>query len=76
MLSRLQEKGLWSVEMTRRRFIQMIASIGILCAGGVRWLAAKTEITHFLRALKARTFPGRVRPLDDDEIRKEGKWQG
>jgi hypothetical protein len=62
--------------MTRRQFIQIIASVGIVCAAGVRWLAAKTDVPYFLGALKARTFPGRVRPLDDDEIRKEGKWQG
>jgi len=62
--------------MTRRRFIQRIAAAAILCVAGVRWVAAYMAPSRVLKALRPTAFPGRLRPLDDAEVRKEGKWKG
>lgn len=64
------------MEITRRQFGVMILSAAALCAAGVRWFAARPAPARVLRALRPTSFPGRLRPLDAGEIRKEGKWSG
>ncbi len=64
------------MEITRRHFNRLIVSAAILCVAGVRWVVAHAAPAHFLKALKPQAFPGRLRPLDDAEVRKEGKWKG
>jgi len=64
------------MEITRRQFNRLVVSAALLCAASVRWIAAYAKPARFLRALRPTTFPGRLRPLDDAEVRKEGKWSG
>lgn len=75
------------MEITRRHFNRLIVSAAILCVAGVRWVAAHAapavapgamagKPSHVLRALRPTAFPGHLRPLDDAEVRKEGKWRG
>ena len=64
------------MEITRRQFSLMILSAAALCAAGVRWFAARRAPSRVLKALKLQSFPGRLRPLDESEVRKEGKWKG
>ena len=72
----MQEEDLRRMEMTRRRFCLMILSVAALCAVGVRWLAIHSVPQRFVKALKPRSFPGLLRPLDAEEVRKQGKWAG
>lgn len=64
------------MEVKRRQFCLMIVSAAALCAAGMRWVATRSTPLRVVKALKARSFPGRLRPLDEEEIRKEGKWSG
>ena len=66
------------MEITRRRFNIMILSVAALCVAGVRWFAGSMadKPARFLKALKPSSFPGRLRPLDEAEVRTEGKWRG
>jgi hypothetical protein len=54
----------------------MMLSAATLCAAGVRWVAARSTPLRFVKALKPRLFPGRLRPFDEADARKEGKWIG
>ena len=76
MLSQLQEENLRSMEITRRQFTRLIVSAAILCVASVRWAAAYAAPSRVLRALRPTAFPGRLRPIDDAEVREEGKWKG
>jgi hypothetical protein len=62
--------------MTRRQFNRLILSAVIAGATSVRGFAARLTPSRFLKALKPQSFPGRLRPLDEAEVRKEGKWAG
>ena len=75
------------MEITRRQFSLMILSAAALCVAGVRWFAARPvpavapeamagKPSRVLKALKPQSFPGRLRPLDEAEVRKKGKWSG
>jgi len=63
------------MELTRRKFMQRLAcAAALLAARPGRLLAAATGAS-FARALPAR-FPGRIRPLRDEETRAPGPWAG
>jgi len=64
------------MEITRRQFSLMILSASALCIAGVRWFAARPVPSRVLKALKPQSFPGRLRPLDEADMRKEGPWSG
>ena len=54
--------------MMRRGFLRL--AIGALLAAPVRWVARCTV------AVRARRYPGPVRPLDEANVRRPGKWAG
>lgn len=62
--------------MTRRRFIRMIVSAAALLPAGARALLARMPPGGFRRAVAARAFPGRLRPLDTTRLRQPGPWAG
>ena len=64
------------MEITRRQFGVMILSAAALCVAGVRWFTARAVPARFLKALKPPSFPGRLCPLDETEVRRPGKWVG
>lgn len=75
------------MEITRRHFNRLIVSAVILCVAARRLPGAHAapavapgamagKPSHVLRALRPTAFPGRLRPLDDAQVRKEGKWSG
>ncbi len=54
--------------MTRRIFITV--ALGLLAPVG--WMTPK----RWREALRARRYPGPVRPLDRDALGQPGKWAG
>jgi hypothetical protein len=54
----------------------MVVSAAALCAAGVRWVAARSTPVRVVKAPGAQLFPGRLRPFDEVEARKEGTWVG
>lgn len=62
--------------MTRRQFGRLLGgAAGTIAAGAGGWLASLTP-TRFVRALRGRCFPGRVRALDEERMRRPGRWSG
>jgi hypothetical protein len=65
--------------MTRRRFIRKLAQICSLIVAGAsaftqRASAQTAKLRKFVRAVRAREYPGTVKPLQD--IREPSKWSG
>lgn len=62
------------MEMTRGRFLRLVAGVAFLCAAGARWVAIRP--LRGVRAVLAARFPGRLRPYDAAAVRREGPWAG
>ena len=60
--------------MKRRTFNRLAVSAAALFAGGaLRLVAAPARV---VRAVASRAFPGRLRPVDPDAMKRPGKWSG
>jgi len=76
----LRERDLRGLEMTRRKFIGVLAKTGAAIIVGVSWLARQTygglarAPRKFVRALTAKRYPGSLKPMRD--IFGQGKWSG
>ena len=64
------------MELTRRSFGRktMAALVAVLC--GAWHSFARAAPARWLRAVKHKTYPGKVRPLDHQSVRKPGGWLG
>jgi len=74
MLPGLRKRNLWSLEMTRRKFINKLIKKGSMIIAGISWLAKNANPHKFVRAMRTKKYPGRLKPLRD--ISKQGKWSG
>lgn len=64
------------MEMTRRRFWSLLAG-GCLAGAAVLQRAGETlSRNRFVQAVRCRTFPGKTRPFDEGETRRQSKWAG
>lgn len=77
-MSRLRQKDIRGLEMTRRKFLDGALRVGsaavVLGFSGVRWLAERTLPKRFLRAVRMDKYPGLIEKSDD--INEQGKWSG
>ncbi len=64
------------MELTRRTFGKLIAAAGLATVSGAWRLTQRVLPRRVLRAVKAKMFPGRLRPLKAAEIKKPGRWRG
>ncbi len=62
--------------MSRRRFCRMVGVAAAATASSVWLLVKKTVPPRIVVALRTKTYPGEVRPIDETEIAKPGKWAG
>ena len=60
--------------MTRREFLKKISGALLATAAGAGWLAKKVVPRKFVRAVRARIYPGSLRALED--IDTISKWSG
>jgi len=60
--------------MTRRKFIRRLIKAGSAIVVGFSWLASKASPRKFIWAVRAKKYPGIVKPLRD--ISKQSKWSG
>ena len=60
--------------MTRRKFIKKLIKTGLTILVGISWLAKNTTPRKFVRAMRIKKYPGRLKPLKD--ISKQCKWSG
>ncbi len=62
--------------MTRRKFIGKLIETGSLVLVGVWGFAKKCTPRKFVRAAGLEKYPGTLKPLDLNEVGKQGKWSG
>lgn len=60
--------------MNRRTFIKLFTLTATGLGAAIRILGALP--VRYVRAIKASHYPGRVKKLDPDEVRKQGPWAG
>jgi hypothetical protein len=62
--------------MKRRVFLQVVCAIGTLFAVPFLRRVKQCVRAGGLEALRGRTYPGRVIPLDGQDVWLPGKWAG
>ena len=62
--------------MTRRTFLTVLGAAGVALATGTVWLTRRLVPLRVVRAMRGRFFPGKVRPLNEEDIQTPGKWSG
>jgi len=60
--------------MTRRKFIQKLASVSSAIFVGIWWLAKKVAPRKFMWAARLKKYPGSVRTLPNTY--NQSKWSG
>jgi len=60
--------------MTRRKFVRKLIAAGSAIVGCASWLGRKAAPQRFVRAVRAKKYPGVLKPLRD--ITGPGKWGG
>ncbi len=60
--------------MTRRKFINRLIKTGSVIIAGISCLVKNTNPRKFIRAVRLKKYPGRLKPLRD--ISKQCKWSG
>jgi hypothetical protein len=64
------------MELTRRSFGKLLIASLVALATGMLNAAGSSRPARFIRAATTRAFPGKVKPVDDMEIRRHGWWLG
>ena len=64
------------MEMTRRTFVATLAAAGTGLLTGAAWVARRLAPQRILSAARGRFFPGKIRPLKENEVIEPGKWAG
>jgi hypothetical protein len=64
------------MEMTRRKFIGKLIGTGSLVLVGIWGFAKKYAPRRFIRAARLEKYPGLLKPLDLNEVTRQGKWSG
>ena len=62
--------------MDRRKFLKILAISSIATAISPTTALAKVFSDKTINALKNSKYPGRIKPLNNFEISKPGKWLG
>jgi hypothetical protein len=64
------------MELKRRHFIGACgAALAAAAAGGWTWFRRQPPV-RWLVALRGGRYPGPVRPLDEQDLKKPGRWLG
>lgn len=64
------------MELKRRTFLGACSAALVAAgAGGWTWLRRQPPV-RWLIALRAGRYPGPVRPLDESDMKRPGRWLG
>jgi len=63
------------MELTRRRFIATVAIVTSALLGGA-WQAIGKVLPSRWLAFRPKSFPGKIRPLDEQAVRTHARWRG
>jgi hypothetical protein len=64
------------MERNRREFLKTFSGFGAVAAFGASRLLQKMTRSKFVRAVRAKLYPGPVASLKHDDIIKPGPWAG
>lgn len=64
------------MELTRRTFGKLLLGTLAAVLTGAGSVALRLTPARFVRAIKARQFPGWLRSFDEAAVRRRGKWCG
>ena len=64
------------MEITRRTFGKIMIGATVAALVGIWNAARECGPVRFVRAIRGRGFPGKLRPLDDATVRKQAEWRG
>ena len=63
------------MELSRRTMLKTtMVLLTALVAGGWTWLRATPA--RWVQAVRAGRYPGRIKPLDERELQRPGRWLG
>jgi hypothetical protein len=62
------------MEVTRRKFVQVLTGAGSAFWAGFYWVGRKASPRRVVRALRLGKYPGEVVPMED--VGKRSKWSG
>jgi len=62
--------------MKRRKFFEIIAGFGAMLGAFGLSLFEKIASEPMARAVRTRFFPGKIIPINEEALKKPGKWQG
>ncbi len=62
------------MEVTRRKFVQVLAGAGSALSAGLFWIGRKASPRRVVRALRLGRYPGEVVPMQD--VSQQAKWSG
>ena len=62
--------------MRRRRFLKRFLGGALALATPFWWLATRIAPARVREAFAARRYPGPVAELDNEAVRKPGRWAG
>ena len=60
--------------VNRRSFLKQ--TLRALIAAPIVWAAERVVPMRYTEALRARFYPGSVKPIDPAKLRQPGKWAG
>jgi len=64
------------MEVTRRKFTKALLAGAAVVATGVWRFLREGGPRRTVQAVRARLFPGKVIPLDEEDVRAPAKWAG
>ena len=70
----LRPGDLRDMEMTRRRFVRVLAGSLSAVGAGLCWVGQRVSPRRIVRAVRLGRYPGQVVPMGD--MRKQSRWSG
>ena len=64
------------MELERRRLFKLTLGLGVALATPLWWLTRKVLPARYVEAVRATTYPGPCKDLDEKQMKRPGRWGG
>lgn len=72
----VQDEGVRHMELRRRPFIRLLVGLGVAWAAGLGGRPGRLVPDGCAEAARAARYPGPLKALSEEEMRKPGRWGG